>query len=1088
MKNQILATFVSEVSCEIEESGGFLKYVCDKNQTHTMYKCAYSEEYFYFEPRQLLTPFQGDSCSNDPHFYQACNRVMGGKITNGLLLCEFYLCHWITYYGDPGRLIGSDYLSFLDPCRFFCLNTELNFDGCEAEKEENTILPSGASTRSNDICNDVCDTTNCEDEATCNGFTYGIYCTIKVLSELPTYIPPLALCNGAKSCDMGEDEANCEEYDETKTTCTHRLTGKMVPVINSTICSPVQKTTIGQTHVHEYCQLNVVALHQTNCSDPTRVGLICDINGFNSSVSKYIICFDDQISACDDKIDSKCFKTKNCNVHKHRMCDDVMDCDDKADEEHPICLSTTEATCKRRIGTRKELPIPISWLKDGDRDCEDGSDETSDWPMCGSGKTARYVGSKDMKCENVFICRTGDPGYVELQDLCDGLETCGNENQVCSVSRRSQSLETSVPTSNKGLTKQLSFCLEGLSNLELLIGSCKTQKFIFPDEEIFGVNTKTSLILPSGEQSCDSMYGELYLYTSCTGGCKNSSCPLRNVPRYEVCPDQFKDRVGTIVNNGYLIFLTKSYGTIYTNQYFVCDDKIKCIDYSKVCDLVNDCKDGSDELYCTNHFKCNSSDDLMAKTKKCDGKIDCADLSDECNDQCTKEILEDGILKVLAWLIGILAVVANLAIIGNSLRKVKNCRTSAALINRFLIITISLGDFLIGCYLFIIATYDTIVFRRGYCLKQIEWITSVECSITGVFSTIGSQISLFAMTGLSIVRVYGIWNSMKIAGEVTPLKVIKIITMMIIMAFISAAIAVIPIIESLEDFYVNGVKFSDGLKIFIGSSDKEQVLNVVEAYYGRTKDASLSWQMLIPLVQDMFSHEPNYEDLTKTVAKVNFYGNDGVCLFKYFVKNDDPQKLYVWSILSLNFFCFLFISASYIVIGILSGRSSKSLTRSQNNRQISQRNRRMNRRIAMIIATDFMCWVPFIATCILHSLEIIDATPWYSMFSMVILPINSVINPFLYDDIVFQKIKSTLRLLSRQTSNSAFSQSNQVGPSHQSTQIIGLNQLSNQLQTASKWSKKGGLTQRSDEKSAIQIAIQNDEQSGREKIDDATST
>ena len=1048
MKNQSLSTFVSDISCEIQESGGFLKYVCEKNQTHTMYKCAYSEEYFYFEPRQLYTPFQGESCSNDPHFYQACNRVMGGKITNGLLLCEFYLCHW------KGILIGSDYLSFYDPCRIPCNNTKLNLEGCGAEIGENyTILPSGAFVRSNEICNDVCDTTNCEDEATCNGFTYGIYCTIKKLFETPVYVPPLAICNDVKSCDMGEDEADCEVDDEMKNTCTHQYTGRMVPVINSTICSTVDKPTIGQHHVNGYCHPNEVALHQRNCSDPTRVGLICDINGFNSSVSKYIICFNDQISACDDEIDSKCFKTKNCKVHKHRMCDDVIDCDDRADEEHPTCSSTTEATCKRRVGTREELPIPISWLKDGDRDCEDGSDETSDWPMCGTGKTARYVGSKDMKCENVFMCRTGDPGYVELQDLCDGLETCGNENQVCSVSRRSQSSETSVQTSKMGLTKRLSFCLEGLSNLELLIGSCTTQEFIFPDEEIFGVDTKTSLILPSGEQSCDNMYGELYLYTSCTGRCNNSSCPLRNIPRYEVCPDQFKDRVGTIVNNEYLIFLTKSYGTIYTNQYFVCDDKIKCIDYSKVCDLVNDCKDGSDELHCTNHFKCNSSDDLLTKTQKCDGKIDCADLSDECNDQCTKEILEDGILKVLSWLIGILAVVANLAIIGNSLRKVKNCRTSAALINRFLIITISIGDFLIGCYLFIIATYDTIVFRSGYCLKQIEWITSVECSIIGVFSTIGSQISLFAMTGLSIVRVYGIWNSMKIAGEITPFKIIKIITIMIIMTFISAAIAVTPIIESFEDFYVNGVKFSYGLKIFIGSSEKEQVLNVIEAYYGRTKDASLSWKTLIPLVKDMFSDDSNHEDLTKTVAKVDFYGNDGVCLFKYFVKNDDPQKLYVWSILSLNFVCFLFISASYIIIGILSGRSSKSLT--QNNRQISQRNRRMNRRIAMIIATDFMCWVPFIATCILHSLEIIDATPWYSMFSMVILPINSVINPFLYDDIVFQKIRNILRFLSPQTSNSTVSRSNRVAPSNQSTQIIGLNRLSNQLQTASKSSKRG---------------------------------
>ena len=39
-----------------------------------------------------------------------------------------------------------------------------------------------------------------------------------------------------------------------------------------------------------------------------------------------------------------------------------------------------------------------------------------------------------------------------------------------------------------------------------------------------------------------------------------------------------------------------------------------------------------------------------------------------------------------------------------------------------------------------------------------------------------------------------------------------------------------------------------------------------------------------------------------------------------------------------------------------------------------------------------------------HYLEILDATPWYSVFSMAILPINSVINPLLYNDIFKVKV------------------------------------------------------------------------------------
>ena len=500
--------------------------------------------------------------------------------------------------------------------------------------------------------------------------------------------------------------------------------------------------------------------------------------------------------------------------------------------------------------------------------------------------------------------------------------------------------------------------------------------------------------------------------------CANAVCPLRTIPRYEVCPNQLPDRIGTLVNNEYLIFLMKSFGNIYTNNYFVCDDKIECIEYSKVCDLVYDCSDHSDEAHCSNHFKCNSSGKLLPKTKKCDGHVDCQDLSDECNEQCSKEILEGILLKGVSWLIGLLAVLANLVIIGKSLWTLKQCKTAAAVINRCLIIMIALGDFFIGCYLLIIAFYDMIIFKNRYCKRQISWITSLECSLIGVVSTIGSQISLFSMTGLSIVRIHGIWNSMRIPGEVTRAQIVKIASVLVTLVLASAAIAIVPIMAQYEDFFVNGVKFDDRMKIFIGTPDKSIIQQVIEAYYGRTKDATLKWDTLIQMVRAMFSHDLDYEDITEKVAKVDFYGNDGVCLFKYFVQDDDPQKLYVWSILSLNFLCFIFITMSYLLIGILSRRSSKSLATSQNNQQIIQRNRRMNQRIAIIITTDFLCWVPFIVICTLHSLNIIDATAWYSIFSMIILPINSVINPLLYDDIVTSHIGAALRSLSTSVSNS----------------------------------------------------------------------
>jgi hypothetical protein len=278
------------------------------------------------------------------------------------------------------------------------------------------------------------------------------------------------------------------------------------------------------------------------------------------------------------------------------------------------------------------------------------------------------------------------------------------------------------------------------------------------------------------------------------------------------------------------------------------------------------------------------------------------------------------------------------------------------------------------------------------------------------------------MAGLSIVRLQGIRGSLRVPGEVNLQKYVKVVLGGLAIILTSAAVAITPIISDFENFFVNGIKFADNLKIFIGTQDRQRIHRVLEAYYGRMKNTILSWKMIVRMVRNMFSHDEGYDDYTKLVTKQEFYGNDGVCLFKYFVNKDDPQKEFVWTILIVNFVCFIFISMSYILIGVVSRYSSRNLVNAQNKSHINQRNRNMNRRITIIITTDFCCWVPFIITCALHFLEVLDATPWYSIFSMIVLPINSVINPLLYDDFIARMARGHLHSIYTTLVNSATNQ------------------------------------------------------------------
>ncbi|KAL5249045.1 hypothetical protein ACHWQZ_G018023 [Mnemiopsis leidyi] len=603
-----------DVECTIDEYRGFLKYVCSGTDSRkTLNKCHNTNEVYLLKVEGF---FNGQLCSNDPHFYYACqkntdDKTYGILITNNDVLCGQYLCK----QEDGITRINLEIPEIHCNGKQDCTNTDLDEMGCFIAGEVMTTMPSGKAVPATHICDDVCDDLNCEDEASCNGYMYGLYCDLDMTKNTKTYIPPHKMCDRTPDClDKSDESKICSVTNETEHKCQRSEKVLFfwqhfaVPVFNFTKCYAVQVRNFWNDA--RYCFVgNSFVSDQTNCTDPGKVGLSCLVNGFMTTVSKQVICSRHRQQVCDDNLEKVCTKcSETCFVHKHLMCDGKLDCEDETDETHPSCLKMTGEKCKRRVGQVEKQPVPHSWLGDGFKDCEDGRDEMNVWPTCGIGKSLRFVISNET-CENVFVCPWDEPGFVELDDLCDGVQTCGNENAVCSRTNGFEPISTAVLTTEWGLKKNVAFCMRGLEKIQKFDNmKCSTEisdSFIYPPADVFGIQ-KTKIILPSALRLCDHMFGEMFVFTS-LNKCYNSSCPIRNIPRYEACPGQYPNRIGTIFNNSFLIFVTKSFGDIYTNNYFVCDNNIKCIDYSHVCNLVDDCGDGSDEEICTNHFKCDST-------------------------------------------------------------------------------------------------------------------------------------------------------------------------------------------------------------------------------------------------------------------------------------------------------------------------------------------------------------------------------------------------------------------------------------------------------------------------------------------------
>ena len=336
--------------------------------------------------------------------------------------------------------------------------------------------------------------------------------------------------------------------------------------------------------------------------------------------------------------------------------------------------------------------------------------------------------------------------------------------------------------------------------------------------------------------------------------------------------------------------------------------------------------------------------------------------------------------------------------------------------SKVLMSLIGSGDLLIGIYLTILSVYDSLIFSESYCQHQPEWLTGTPCLVLGVISTMGSQVSLFSMTVLGFIRMRGLTSEEIAMPEAADKKTaLKAAIMALFILVASLFIAVVPLLPYLEDYFVQGIYYDPTYKVMIGFPNKDRHIDILKAYYDRGNETEstikpgLSWSEIAIKIDRMFTQD--YGILSR--YPVHFYGNDGVCLYKYFVRTDDARRsrgsfkieadtthekgdVAVWTMLVLNLICFIIITVCYIRIILYTKKISKR-SGQHDNLERQKQNRAVQNRITIIIITDFLCWVPFIIISGLHNVRYIDASDWYATFAMIVLPLNSVINPLIYD-------------------------------------------------------------------------------------------
>eukprot|EP00116_Pleurobrachia_bachei_P004937 sb/3465199/ len=289
-----------------------------------------------------------------------------------------------------------------------------------------TTNESGATSRRG-YCNGyICDSELCDDEKTCNGFAYGFQ------SSTYGYILPQLVAHNFFHVTGVTVEGDVP--DSCPDVVYPGQTALLGPRVR---CAPFEMPDGQYPSGYRVC---TNGWEHTNCSDPARGVLECKIEGWVSTVYNRAICHPNHEipSICDDGIERECVEvSQTCTLHKHQLCDTNWDCNPGGyDEMRPDCWIYTRHTCVRAYNGSVSLKLPLAWVRDGVRDCRDGSDE-GEWETCGEGDVLRYKPVPGLECQEVFLCseRESTKGFVYLHELCDGIDVCGNENKICRVSQ-----------------------------------------------------------------------------------------------------------------------------------------------------------------------------------------------------------------------------------------------------------------------------------------------------------------------------------------------------------------------------------------------------------------------------------------------------------------------------------------------------------------------------------------------------------------------------------------------------------------------------------------------------------------------------
>ena len=398
--------------------------------------------------------------------------------------------------------------------------------------------------------------------------------------------------------------------------------------------------------------------------------------------------------------------------------------------------------------------------------------------------------------------------------------------------------------------------------------------------------------------------------------------------------------------------------------HFQCLDKRLRLSIDQVCDKDKDC---SEFLY---DYLCLSSN------KKESNKI-----------SSKKEMIKYHFLQVALWVIAFVVLSANsYIIVTKSLFLYNNTTIKCIRCQHIILLNISIADFFMGIYLIILAL-QSVRFSGEYGEQDALWKTSFFFSFIGSLAFAAGETSCFLMALLTVFRLHNICKPFETSNITTrPWKIA-----VVFIWCLTVSLATIPIIPTitLRNYFVHEVWVSNPFNS-TGIWNVQSITSFAKQlalFRNKTVAKPIdSWTKANDFLTEHFSEYP-------ILGEFGYYSATSVCLARIFVTFDAAVWLYSIIIISTNLIIFLIIAISYIFLYY-------SATKNRiDQRQLTDEDSLLRKRIFRIVISDFFCWIPvcIIAYMWLSDIEIKEVV--HTISAIILLPINSAVNPFLYSSL-----------------------------------------------------------------------------------------